>query len=293
MIGAWWAISVCVIHVGESDMAVRLKNAVVCVTGGGRGIGAATARAMAEKGARVVIGDIDLAHAQQVADGIGSGAIAVRLDVADPVSFMAFIETARGIGPVEVMINNAGIQRTGAFVEQSLETQHREIAINLGGVITGMRLVLPDMLSRNQGHIVNVASMAGKMSVPGAAVYTASKFGVASLSRAVRSEIADSRVTITTILPAAVHTELTAGLDIRGVPTVSPERVAREIVASCRHGRAEVTLPQWLAPVGAVEHVLPERMGEYVKRLMGAQQRISVVNETTRAYQERTNRSSV
>lgn len=272
-------------------MAIRLKNAVVCVTGGGRGIGAATARAMAERGARVVIGDIDLEHAQKVADDIGQSALALKLDVADPASFIAFLAAAREVGPIDVMINNAGIQRTGAFAEQSLGTQHREIAINLGGVITGMRLVLPDMLSRNRGHIVNVASMAGKMSVPGAAVYTASKFGVTSLSRAVRSEIADSRVTITTILPAAVSTELTAGLDIRGVPTVSPEQVAREIVASCRHGRAEVTLPQWLAPVGAVEHALPERIGEKVKRLVGAQQRISAVNETTRAYQERTSRS--
>lgn len=272
-------------------MSVRLKDAIVCITGGGRGIGAATARAMADRGARVVIGDIDLGHARQVADEIGHGAVALKLDVASPDSFMGFIDHARSLGPVAVMINNAGIQRTGAFTEQSLESQHREIAINLGGVITGMRLVLPDMLLRDKGHIVNVASMAGKMSVPGAAVYTASKFGVVSLSRAVRSEIAGSRVTITTILPAAVSTELTAGLDIRGVPTVSPERVAREIVASCRHGRAEVTLPQWLAPVGTVEHALPERMGEYVKRLVGAQQRISVVNETTRAYQERTARS--
>lgn len=272
-------------------MAISLQNAVTCVTGGGRGIGAATARALATKGARVILGDLDIELANAVANSIGPLASAIKLDVADPGSFAAFIDAARQSGPIDLLVNNAGIQRTGPFVEQSLESQHREIAINLGGVITGMRLVLPEMLARNCGHIVNISSMAGKMSVPGAAVYTASKFGVASLSRAVRSEIADSKVTLTTILPAAVRTELTAGLDIRGVPTCSPEMVADEIVASCKHGHDEVTLPRWLSPIGAIEHVLPERLGEFVKRLAGAQKRISVVNDITRAYQERTSRS--
>ena len=272
-------------------MAVNLRGAVACVTGGGRGIGAATARALAQAGAQVVIGDLDIEHATAVAADIGPTALAVQLDVADPESFGAFIARANAIGPISVLVNNAGIQRTGAFVEQRLDSQLREIAINLGGVIIGMQLVLPDMLARNCGHIVNVASMAGKMSVPGAAVYTASKFGVASLSRAVRAEIVDSAVTITTILPSAVQTELTAGLDISGVPKASPDDIAAEIVASCKHGQAEITMPKWLAPIGAVEHVLPERMGEYVKRLLGAQKRITADNEKTRAYQERTSRS--
>ncbi len=110
------------------------------------------------------------------------------------------------------------------------------------------------------------------------------------MSRAVRSEIASSRVTITTILPAAVRTELTAGLDIKGVPTKGPADVAREILASCRHGRPEVTVPKWLAPIGAVEQALPEGVGEFVKRAVGAQKRVSAANEKTKAYQERASR---
>ena len=271
-------------------MAIQLQGAVACVTGGGRGIGRATAIALAERGARVVIGDLDLDYAQQVANAIGPQALAWQLDVGNPASFTAFIEGARNLGPIDLLVNNAGIMRTGPFVEQSLDTQHREIAINLGGVVTGMRLILPDMIQRNTGHIVNVASMAAKMSVPGAAVYTATKFAVASLSRAVRSEIASSKVTITTILPAAVRTELTAGLDIQGVPTIGPEDVAREILASCRHGRAEVTLPKFLGLIGAVEQALPEKFGEFVKRAVGAQKRVSASNEKARAYQERTSR---
>ncbi len=272
-------------------MSIVLRSAVACVTGGARGIGRATAEALADAGARVVIGDIDLTLATDVAARIGRSAVALRLDVADVASFAAFVDAANQLGPIDLLVNNAGIQRTGAFVEQPIELQAREIAINLGGVVNGMRLVLPDMLARDRGHIVNVASMAGKMSVPGAAVYTATKFGVASLSRAVRSEIAASRVTITTVLPSAVETELTAGLDVRGVPKATPVEVARAIVASCRHGRPEVTLPRWAAPIGAVEQVVPERVGEFVKRALGAERRITAVNEATRAYQTRTSRS--
>lgn len=271
-------------------MSVDLHRAVACVTGGGRGIGRATAQALAARGARVVIGDLDVHHAEEVARGIGAHALALPLDVADPASFAAFIAEAERLGPVDVLVNNAGIMRTGAFAEQAPETQQREIAINLGGVVTGMRLVLPGMLARNRGHIVNVASMAGKMSVPGAAVYTATKFGVASLSRAVRAEIVKSKVTITTILPAAVRTELTAGLDITGVPAAAPEDVARAIVASCRHARPEVTLPRGLGLIGALEQGLPEVLGDFVKRVAGAQKRIAPNNATAKAYQRRTSR---
>lgn len=272
-------------------MAITLAGSVACVTGAGRGIGEATARALAQAGAKVVLGDIDEARVQQVAKEIGSAATPVKLDVADPASFTAFIDCAREIGPVDLLVNNAGIQRTGEFIAQNLDMQLREIQINLGGVITGMRLVLPDMQARNYGHIVNISSMAGKMTVPGAAVYTASKFGVASLSRAVRAEIAESAVTISTILPAAVETELTAGMNIRGVPTVLPREVAQEILSSCRHGKAEVTLPHWLAPVGTVEQALPEKLGNLIKRALGAQERISEENDVTRKYQERISRS--
>ncbi len=144
-------------------MAIKLDGVVACVTGGGRGIGKATAEALARSGATVVIGDLDLACAQEVADGIGLRAMALHLDVADPASFAAFIAEAERLGPIDLLVNNAGIMRTGAFCDQSPETQMREIAINLGGVVTGMRLVLQGMRESKRGYIVNVASMAGCM----------------------------------------------------------------------------------------------------------------------------------
>ena len=270
-------------------MAIALQGTVACVTGGGRGIGKATAMALAKAGARVFIGDIDVEAAQAVEDSL-PGATAVHLDVSDPDSFARFLQQADEAGPLGVLVNNAGIQRTGEFSGQSLDTKHREMAINVGGIINGMHFALPGMLERNRGHIVNLSSMAGKMTVPGAAVYTASKFAVATLSRTVRAEIAHTGVTITTILPSAVETELAAGLDLRGVPKATPEEIAVEIVASCQHGKPEVTLPKWLFPVGTIEQALPEKLGNWVKRTVGAQKRISADTPQSRKYQERLSR---
>ncbi len=269
---------------------VPLDGAVVCVTGAARGIGAATARRFLRAGARVVLGDIDQDELDEFVSTLGDRAIATRLDVADPTSFSEFIELARSLGPVDVLVNNAGIQRTGTFVEQSLDGQLRELAINLGGPMTGMRLVMDEMLARGHGHIVNVSSMAGKVTVPGAAVYSASKFGVASLSRAVRAEITGSGVTITTVMPAAVRTDLSAGLDIAGIPQSSPDSVAKAIVASCRHRRHEVTIPGGLGVVAATE-ALPEPIGEALKRIVGAQRRLASNTDEGRRYQERVARS--
>lgn len=269
-------------------MAVDPRGAVVCVTGAARGIGRATAAAFAARGATVWIGDLDPELIERTAEELGANVHGMTLDVADVASFSRFVEAASAHGPIAVLVNNAGIMRTGTFDQQTLDGQHREMAINLGGVVTGMRLVLPAMLARNEGHIVNLASMAGLMSVPGAAVYTATKSGVVALSRAVRSEIVGSRVTITTVLPSAVRTELTEGLDTSLVPTVGPDDVARTIVDSCARPEPEVTLPRWVFPVGILERALPEKLAERVKRGLGTQRRVTTENAARVAYRART-----
>lgn len=271
-------------------MTVDLAGAVACVTGGGRGIGRATAELLARRGAHVVLGDLDGDLAEQVAREIGGTAVGVTLDVADPASFAAFLDTAREAGPIQVLVNNAGIMRTGPFAEQDPAGQQREMAINLGGVMTGMRLVLPEMLARHEGHIANVASMAGKITTPGASVYTATKSAVVALSRAVRAELAGSDVTVSTILPAAVRTDLNAGLDVSLMPVSPPSAVAAAIVASCRDGRAEVGVPRWVVPIAQLVEGLPEGLGEAAKRAAGAQRRIAPENAEARAYQARISR---
>ena len=166
-----------------------------------------------------------------------------------------------------MLVNNAGIMRMGPFVAQSLAGHHREVAINLTGVINGMYLALPGMLERKRGHIVNVASMAAKVTTPGIATYCATKFAVAALSRAVRAEIDGTGVSITTVLPAAVKTELTAGVSLDLQPVLEPRDVAKAIADTARHPAREITVPRWLAPIGTLEQAAPEPILETAKRL--------------------------
>lgn len=244
---------------------IDLRGAVVCVTGGARGIGRATAEELQHRGARVWIGDVDEAEAVRAADEIGCRS--ARLDVTDAGSFERFLALAGAERPVEMLVNNAGIMRMGPFVAQSLAGHHREVAINLTGVINGMYLALPGMLERKRGHIVNVASMAAKVTTPGIATYCATKFAVAALSRAVRAEIDGTGVSITTVLPAAVKTELTAGVSLDLQPVLEPRDVAKAIADTARHPAREITVPRWLAPIGTLEQAAPEPILETAKRL--------------------------
>lgn len=244
---------------------IAVRGAIVCVTGGARGIGLATATALTRRGATVLIGDLDLAEARRAADRIG--AHAHRLDVTDADSVADFHARATELGPPSMLVNNAGIQYMGPFAGQRLDLYHREIAVNLTGVVNGMHTFLPGMLERNRGHIVNIASMAAKVTTPGMSVYCATKYAVAALSRSVRAEIASSAVTLTTVMPTAVHTDLTAGVSLDLLPTLQPEDVADVVVDSAGHAWREVTVPRWLAPIGMVEEVTPEPLMQRLKRL--------------------------
>lgn len=268
-------------------MAIELADAVVCVTGGARGIGKETARLLAARGAEVWIGDIDVALAEQTATELGARVNAHPLDVADPDSFQAFLDAPDR--PVSMLVNNAGVMHAGAFAELPLDAHLREIAIDLSGVVIGTRLALPPMLERDEGHIVNVASLAGKITLAGVATYNATKFAVVALSRAIRLELAHTNVTISTVMPAAVRTELVSGVSTAGVPTLDPEQIATAIVESARHGRREITVPRWLAPTGTVEQLLPERLLGPAKRMLGGERLLKRVDaEQRRAYTERT-----
>ena len=147
-----------------------LGGKVVAITGGARGIGKATATALVRKGCRVAIGDLDLPLAEQTAAGLGGGTVALPVDVTDRASLGAFFDEAeRQLGPLDVVVNNAGIMPVTPFVEESEDSIHRQIDINLHGVITGTQMAIERMTPRHSGHIVNIASQAGKGGLPGIA----------------------------------------------------------------------------------------------------------------------------
>src|SRR3954465_11590963 len=136
-------------------MSAPLNGRVVAITGGARGIGLATARALRAAGAKVAIGDLDLDATTAAAEGVGADVLAAQLDVTDPVSFKAFLDLVeRELGPLDVLVNNAGIMPIGPFLEEQHSTAGKVLEVNVGGCMIGMKQALPRMTARRSGHII-------------------------------------------------------------------------------------------------------------------------------------------
>lgn len=264
---------------------IDLAGASVAITGGGRGIGRATAALFAARGARVAIGDLDAQAAIVAAkdiDGLG-----VALDVTDPASFQNFIVEAEAAhGPIDVLVNNAGVMPNGDFLQLGLASDRMTMEVNLFGVIHGMRAVLPGMLERGSGHVVNVASLAGKFPVKGLAAYNASKFAVVGLTAATRLEYADSGVSISAVLPSAVDTALASGLDMRPIPKVKPEAIAAAVVDSVASRRAEVAVPGYVGVLADVAAVTPTPILDRFRRIIRDDRALAADSPEREAYRE-------
>jgi short-subunit dehydrogenase len=224
-----------------------IEGRVVAVTGAARGIGLATARALAARGARVVAGDLP------------------ELDVTSRASFAAWLDAA---GPIDVLVNNAGVMHVGPFLEESDDWTRRQLDVNVHGVILGMKLALPAMVARGSGHVVNVASAAAKIGVPREAVYAASKHAVLGLTESVRLELRGSGVDLSVVMPGLVRTELAAGTLKAGL-VLKPEDVAHAIVATLERPRFDVYVPRAYAAISALGALLPRRAREAMLRLAG------------------------
>src|SRR3954465_7683136 len=196
-----------------AKQAKSLNGRVVAITGGARGIGKATAAALVREGARVGIGDVDSTLAEQTAAELGGSVRAYALDVTSRPSFAAFLDgVERDLGPLDVLINNAGIMPVGPFLEEDDASAIRQFDINVHGVIFGMKEALPRMLKRGSGHVVNLASVAGKGGFPHLATYRSTKHAGCGLSGAVRAELRGTCIEFTCVMPSLVNTELTSGL---------------------------------------------------------------------------------
>jgi short-subunit dehydrogenase len=266
-----------------------LNGKAVAITGGARGIGKATAAALVRKGCRVAIGDLDLALAEQTAAELGNGTLALGLDVTDRDSFAGFLDEAeRQLGPLDVVVNNAGIMPVTPFAEESVDSIRRQLEINVYGVITGMQLAIERMRPRNSGHIVNLASQAGKAGIAGIATYSGTKHAVVGLSEAVRAELRDTGIEIACVMPTVVNTELTHGVENRMVKAVEAEDVANEIVDALEVPRFDVFVPRANGIMFKVISLLPRAAREWIGRAMGVDKlMIDVDHAARRGYEER------
>lgn len=194
---------------GPQRSRLALDGRVAAVTGGARGIGLATVRRLAESGARVAIWDVDSAAAGEAAATI-PGALACAVDITRSDSIReGLAETERRLGPLDILINNAGIAGPNTTVaEYDEEAWRRVVEIDLVGTFLCCKAAVPGMRARDYGRIVNVASIAGKEGNPNASAYSAAKAGVIALTKSLGKELADTQVRVNCITPAVVKTDI-------------------------------------------------------------------------------------
>ncbi|MBB4688612.1 SDR family oxidoreductase [Amycolatopsis jiangsuensis] len=273
-----------------------LAGKVVVITGGAQGIGAATGTALHRLGARVVLGDLDQVRAEKTADELGPDVVPLPLDVTDTAAFTAFLdEVEQRVGPIDVLINNAGIMPLALLEEEDDATTRRILEINLHAVVHGTREAVRRMKPRRSGHIVNLASIAGKSGFAGAATYCASKHAVVGLSESVHLELRGSGVDVSCVLPAVVRTELASGLgEARFVKSVKPEDVAAAIVDALRYPKFDVFVPKSLDLTGRFTRLFPRSAAEWFMRALGGDRLLSsAVHSPARAeYESRAARSA-
>lgn len=239
---------------------MRLAGAVCVVTGASSGIGAATSRALAARGAhvRLVGRDRDRLSAHAAA-AHGEPVVA---DLADPAQLRGLAQALRTPSPPDVVIHNAGVGRYADAGSDDADELAQLLAVNLRAPMELTRLLLPAMLERGRGHLVFVTSIAGVLGVAHESAYAASKGALGAYAASLRAELAGTGVGVTTVVPGVVRTDF---FSRRGVPylrafpaPIPPERVAARLVHGVEHDRSEVLAPRWLRIAVATRAVAPQ-----------------------------------
>lgn len=275
-------------------MTTSTRPRVVAITGGARGIGYHTAKELIGRGHRVAIGDIDEIQLKAAAQELGV-LVALPLDVTDPDSFRAFLDaTEAELGPLEALINNAGVMPTGHAHEEDDAVTRRQVEINVLGVIYGTKLALQRMLPRRQGHIINTASLAGELAVPGLATYCGTKFAVIGFTEATRLEYRRSGVKLSTVRPTFTNTELVAGTSgAKGVRNAEPHEIAAATADLIERPRPFVRVTRLAGTLAAAMKFVPERVATELGAVLGTDSvfldRVDVA--ARQAYLDRVRRS--
>jgi short-subunit dehydrogenase len=249
---------------------VSVAEKVVAITGGARGIGFATATLLHDLGAKVAIGDIDRSAVREAGSQLALE-VGRRLDVTDRRSFADFLNTVEDrLGPVDVLVNNAGVVAVGSAVDEADTTTQRLLDVNIYGVILGTRLAAQRMLARGQGHIINIASLSSVLPTEGIATYCATKHAVLGYTDTVRMENRGSGVQFSAILPTLTNTEMIAGVGhARGLKNAEPDDVARAIAGVIAKPKARVFVPRSLGLAVATQRFMPRRVAEAMARASG------------------------
>jgi NAD(P)-dependent dehydrogenase (short-subunit alcohol dehydrogenase family) len=273
-----------------ASIGLKVRDKVVVITGGARGIGLATATALHNLGAKVAIGDIDEVRVKESGAALGLDLYG-KLDVTEPHSFSEFLdEVERQLGPIDVLINNAGIMPLGRVVDEPDAVTRRILDINVYGVILGTKLAAQRMIPRGQGHVINVASLAGEGYVPGAATYCASKHAVVGFTDTVRLEYRKTGVKFSMVLPTFVNTDLVAGTSgAKGFRNAEPADIAEAIAELVAKPKPRVRVTKAIGALVASGKFMPRWMAEGLNRAFGGEHVFTddVDVEKRRAYEAR------
>lgn len=256
----------------------RLPPSVVVITGGSRGIGLEAARRFAADGHAVGLIARDRGEVEDAAASIGERAVAAAADVADAAALGKAIDGIAGeLGPPDVLVNNAGIGAWGAVAETGIDVFRRTIDVNYLGAVHATAAVLPGMLERHRGRIVNVGSIAGRIGAPFEAAYSASKFALAGYTESLAVELHGTGVSVALVNPGPVDTEFFArrgqAYGNRRPRPVDPGAVARLIVRAAHGGAAERYLPRWLRFAHAAKVVVPIASSVGTRRMFAGERR--------------------
>ncbi|MCV7125423.1 SDR family oxidoreductase [Mycobacterium lacus] len=275
---------------GAASMGLKVRDKVIVITGGARGIGLATATALHKLGAQVAIGDIDEAKVKESGADLGVEVYG-KLDVTDRDSFSDFLDQVeRQLGPIDVLVNNAGIMPVGRIVDEPDAVTRRILDINVYGVILGSKLAAQRMVPRGSGHVINVASLAGEIYAVGLATYCASKHAVVAFTDSARLEYRSAGVKFSVVLPSFVNTELIAGTaGVKGFRNAEPADIADAIVGLVVHPKPRVRVTRAAGAMVVSQKFMPRVVSEGLNRILGGEHVFTddVDVEKRRAYEAR------
>jgi short-subunit dehydrogenase len=255
----------------------QLKGMVVLLTGGSRGIGPIIAEALAKRGANIVLAARSKRGLDDVAthlSEIGGKAIVAPVDLRQSSQREKLVaDVRREFGKIDVLINNAGLETEGAYAELSWASIQETIEVNLTAPMALTRLVLPEMLKRKAGHIVNIASIAAKSGAPYAATYSGTKAGLSEWTRALRLELANTGVRFSTIFPGYVReVGMFAKFGMQTpwiIGSCSPSQVAKAVVHAIEKGRVERIINSRPLRYAFIINELSPTIGDWLMRISG------------------------
>jgi short-subunit dehydrogenase len=262
----------------DSARRYDFAGKTVVVTGGSRGLGLVMSRQLADEGARLAICSRHEGQLRRAAHELrarGGPVVAETCDLTEPEQLEAFLtHVRRQLGPVDVLINNAGVIQVGPLDVQTEADFEDAMAIHFWAPLRAMEQVLPEMRERGDGRIVNIASFGGRVAVPHLGPYCASKFALVGLSQSFRAELAGQGVYVTTVCPGLMRTGSHRNALFKGrhraefawfslgasspVGAMSAERAARQILRACRYGRARATLTLSARAAEIADAIAPE-----------------------------------